>query len=98
MVIVTIAQTPGDADAWVSGEVIAIDGKTLRRSHNRAKGSAASPLVSARATANRVVLGQVVNDAQSNEINAISDPLALEMIQGAIVTTEAMGCQTKIAE
>ena len=91
--------------AWVAsirtlipGEIIAIDGKTLRRSHNRAKGLAALHLVSAWATANRVVLGQVATDAKSNEITAIPELLALLMLKGAIVTIDAMGCQTKIAE
>ena len=91
--------------AWVAsirtvipGEIIAIDGKTLRRSHNRAKGLAALHLVSAWATANRVVLGQVATDAKSNEITAIVELLALLMLKGAIVTIDAMGCQTKIAE
>ncbi|QVL47828.1 MAG: ISAs1 family transposase [Thiocapsa sp.] len=91
--------------AWVAsirtvipGEIIAVDGKTLRRSHNRAKGLAALHLVSAWATANRVVLGQVATDAKSNEITAIPQLLALLMLRGAIVTIDAMGCQTKIAE
>lgn len=91
--------------AWVAsirtvipGEIIAIDGKTLRRSHNRAKGLAALHLVSAWATANRVVLGQVATDAKSNAITAIPQLLALLMLKGAIVTIDAMGCQTKIAE
>ncbi len=91
--------------AWVAsirtvipGEIIAVDGKTLRRSHNRAKGLAALHLVSAWATANRMVLGQVATDAKSNEITAIPQLLALLMLKGAIVTIDAMGCQTKIAE
>lgn len=91
--------------AWVAairtvipGEIIAIDGKTLRRSHDRAKGLAALHVVSAWATANRVVLGQVATEAKSNEITAIPALLALLMLKGAIVTIDAMGCQTKIAE
>ncbi|WP_374234530.1 MULTISPECIES: ISAs1 family transposase [unclassified Thiocapsa] len=91
--------------AWVAsirtvipGEIIAVDGKTLRRSHNRAKGLAALHLVSAWATANRVVLGQIAIEAKSNEITAIPQLLALLMLRGAIVTIDAMGCQTKIAE
>ena len=91
--------------AWVAsihdvipGEIIAIDGKTLRRSHDRAKGLAALHLVSAWATANRVVLGQVATDAKSNEIAAIPQWLALLRLHGGIVTIDAMGCQTKIAE
>ena len=82
----------------VPGEVIAVDGKTLRRSHDRANGLAALHLVSAWATANRVVLGQVATEAKSNEITAIAQLLALLHIKGCIVTIDAMGCQTKIAE
>jgi predicted transposase YbfD/YdcC len=82
----------------IPGEIIAIDGKTLRRSHDRAKGLAALHLVSAWATANRVVLGQIATDAKSNEITAIPQLLALLRLQGCIVTIDAMGCQTKIAE
>jgi len=91
--------------AWVAsirrvipGEVIAIDGKTLRRSHDRAKGLAALHLVSAWASANRVVLGQVATEAKSNEITAIPALLELLTLTGCIVTIDAMGCQTKIAE
>ena len=54
--------------------------------------------VSAWATANRVVLGQVATDAKSNEITAIPQWLALLMLKGAIVTIDAMGCRSKIAE
>jgi predicted transposase YbfD/YdcC len=91
--------------AWVAsirtvipGEIIAVDGKTLRRSHDRGKGVAALHVVSAWATANRVVLGQVATEAKSNEITAIPQLLELLMLEGAIVTIDAMGCQTKIAE
>lgn len=90
--------------AWVESirqvlpdEVIAIDGKTLRRSHDRAAGLAPLHLVSAWATANRVVLGQVATDAKSNEITAIPRLLDLLVLNGCIVTIDAMGCQSKIA-
>jgi predicted transposase YbfD/YdcC len=79
-------------------DIIAVDGKTLRRSHNRSKGLAALHLVSAWATANRVVLGQVATDAKSNEITAIPRLLQWLQLAGCIVTIDAMGCQTKIAE
>jgi hypothetical protein len=89
---------------WVSaicelipGEVIAVDGKTLRRSHDRAGSPGALHLVSAWATANRVVLGQVATEAKSNEIAAIPRLLALLHLEGCIVTIDAMVCQTKIA-
>ncbi|AFL72492.1 ISAs1 family transposase [Thiocystis violascens] len=78
-------------------EIIAVDGKTLRRSHSRGKGLAALHLVSAWATANRVVLGQVATDAKSNEITAIPRLLEWLKLEGCIVTIDAMGCQTKIA-
>ena len=83
--------------AVIPGEVIAIDGKTLRRSHARGKGLAALHLVSAWATANRVVLGQVATDAKSNEITAIPQVLDLLRLSGCIVTIDAMGCQSAIA-
>jgi predicted transposase YbfD/YdcC len=82
----------------IPGEIIAIDGKTLRRSHDRAKGLAALHLVSAWASANRMVLGQVATEAKSNEITAIPALLQLLMLEGCIVTIDAMGCQTRIAE
>jgi predicted transposase YbfD/YdcC len=83
--------------ALLPGEIIAIDGKTLRRSHNRGAGVAALHLVSAWAAQNRLVLGQVATDAKSNEITAIPRLLELLHIRGCIVTIDAMGCQTKIA-
>jgi len=83
--------------ALLPGEVVAIDGKTLRRSHDRGAGLAALHLVSAWATSNRLVLGQVATDAKSNEITAIPRLLELLHLKGCIVTIDAMGCQTKIA-
>ena len=82
----------------IPDEIIAVDGKTLRRSHNRSNGLAALHLVSAWATANRVVLGQVATEAKSNEITAIPRLLEWLQLNGCIVTIDAMGCQTKIAE
>lgn len=82
----------------IPGEVIAIDGKTLRRSHDRGKGLAALHLVSAWATANRAVLGQVATEAKSNEITAIPRILDLLPLNGCIVTIDAMGCQSALAE
>jgi predicted transposase YbfD/YdcC len=84
--------------ALIPGEIIAVDGKTLRRSHDRNAGLAALHLVSAWATANAVVLGQVATEAKSNEITAIPQLLAFLHLKGCIVTIDAMGCQTKIAE
>jgi predicted transposase YbfD/YdcC len=82
----------------MSGQVIAIDGKLLRRSHDKGIGKAAIDMVSAWATANRLVLGQVKVDEKSNEITAIPQLLEALEISGCIVTIDAMGCQTDIAE
>lgn len=81
----------------LAGEVIAIDGKTLRRARNMKDGQAFVHMVSAWATANRVVLGQVRTDEKSNEITAIPKLLELIDIKGCIVTIDAMGCQKDIA-
>ncbi len=78
-------------------QVVAIDGKTLRRSHDRGVGKGALHLVSAWATANGLVMGQVATDAKSNEITAIPVLLELLALEGATVTIDAMGCQTAIA-
>jgi predicted transposase YbfD/YdcC len=80
------------------GQVVALDGKTLRRSHDRTNGKAAIHLVSAWATANRLVLGQVKVDDKSNEITALPALLRLLAVEGCIVTIDAMGCQTAIAQ
>lgn len=89
---------------WVSalttvtqGEVVAIDGKTLRRSFQRA-GGAFVHMVSAWATSNRVVLGQVKTDDKSNEITAIPRLLELLSVRGCLVTIDAMGCQKAIVD
>ena len=79
------------------GQVIAIDGKTLRRSYDTASGKAAIHMVSAWATANHITLGQVVVDAKSNEITAIPKLLGMLELSGSLVTIDAMGCQVEIA-
>jgi predicted transposase YbfD/YdcC len=78
-------------------QVVAIDGKTLRRSHDRGVGKGALHLVSAWATTSGLVVGQVATDAKSNEITAIPALLKLLDLEGATVTIDAMGCQTAIA-
>jgi predicted transposase YbfD/YdcC len=90
--------------AWMSAlagrsdqRIVAVDGKTLRRSFDRASKQAAVHMVSAFASANRVVLGQVATQAKSNEITAIPKLLELLDLHGAIVTIDAMGCQKEIA-
>src|SRR5258706_5568730 len=89
---------------WVQGistavpGVIAIDGKTLRRSHDHAAGKKALHLVSAWAVENRLVLAQVATEEKSNEITAIPVLLRQLALAGCMVTIDAMGTQTKIAE
>lgn len=78
--------------------VIAIDGKTLRRSHDHGIGKKAIHMVSAWASDNSLVLGQVKTDEKSNEITAIPELLKLLDINGCIVTIDAMGCQKAIAK
>jgi hypothetical protein len=80
------------------GQVIAIDGKTLCGSADKALGKGAIHMVSAWATQNHLVLGQVKVDEKSNEITAIPELLTLLDIRGCIVTIDAMGCQTEIAQ
>jgi predicted transposase YbfD/YdcC len=79
------------------GEVVAIDGKTLRRSFREAGSGVFVHMVSAWATRNRVVLGQVKTEEKSNEITAIPELLGLLYLKGCIVTIDAMGCQKEIA-
>jgi predicted transposase YbfD/YdcC len=83
--------------ALIPDEIVAVDGKTLRRSQDRSKGLAALHLVSAWATNNRVVLGPVATDVKSHEITAIPELLQWLTLQGCIVTLDARGCQTKSA-
>jgi predicted transposase YbfD/YdcC len=80
-----------------AGEVVAIDGKALRRSFDKGVAKRAIHMVSAWATANGVVLGQRKVDAKSNEITAIPELLDLLALKGCIVTIDAMGCQRTIA-
>ncbi len=78
-------------------QVVALDGKTVRRSHDRRAGKAAIHMVSAWASANRLVLAQVKTDEKSNEITALPDLLRCLALGGCIVTLDAMGCQRQIA-
>lgn len=83
--------------ATLPTQVIAIDGKTVRRSHDRQAGKAAIHLVSAWATANRLVLAQTKVADKANEIVAIPDLLRALTVTGCLVTLDAMGCQRAIA-
>lgn len=80
------------------GQVVAIDGKTVRHSHDKSIGKDAIHMVSAWASTNGIVLGQRKVDAKSNEITAIPELLRLLDVSGCIVTIDAMGCQKKIAQ
>lgn len=80
------------------GEVVAIDGKTLRHSYDRQDSKAAIHMVSAWASQQSLVLGQLATDAKSNEITAIPKLLDVLELTGCLVTIDAMGCQKAIAQ
>ena len=80
------------------GEVIAIDGKTVRGSYDKSRRRGAIHMVSAFSAANNMVLGQLKTDEKSNEITAIPQLLELLEIKGGLITIDAMGCQREIAE
>ncbi len=91
--------------AWVDGlceasggRLIAVDGKTIRGSLNRASNKAAVHMVSAWCNANKMVLGQVATAEKSDEITAIPRLLKLIDISNAVVTIDAMGCQKESAK
>jgi predicted transposase YbfD/YdcC len=90
--------------AWMSAlaqlcqEIIALDGKTIRRSLDRADGKGPIHVVSAWASRNELVLAQFKVDAKSNEITALPALLALLNLEGSLVTIDAMGCQVEIAQ
>jgi predicted transposase YbfD/YdcC len=81
-----------------SGELVAIDGKTLRGSYNREDRRSTIHMVSAYTSANKLVLGQLKTEEKSNEITAIPELIKLLDLRGALVSIDAMGCQTKIAK
>jgi predicted transposase YbfD/YdcC len=81
----------------IPGQVVAVDGKCLRRSHDRRQDKAAIQMVSAWASENRMILGQVKTDKKSNEITAIPELLQTLQLKGCIVTLDAAGCQKNIA-
>jgi predicted transposase YbfD/YdcC len=86
-----------DADAKTGVQHIAIDGKTLRRSHDRGRALGPLHIVSAWASAQGLSLGQLATEEKSNEITAIPHLIEQIDVQGAVVTIDAMGCQTEIA-
>lgn len=87
-----------DVANLTDGEIVAIDGKCVRRSHDKANTKSAIHMVSAWAKENGVVLGQVKVNDKSNEITAIPELLKVLDLNGCIVTIDAMGCQKEIAE
>lgn len=102
--LLDVEQFARSFDSWTraihavtQGQVIAIDGKTVRRSHDSHSGKRALHLVSAWATENQISLGQVQTEEKSNEITAIPELLRLLDVSGCIVTIDAMGCQREIA-
>jgi predicted transposase YbfD/YdcC len=80
-----------------AGEIVAIDGKRLRHSHNRSRARAAIELVSAWARTNRLTLGQVKVASDSNEITAVPELLRVLAIKGCIVTVDALNTRKEIA-
>lgn len=78
-------------------QIVPIDGKKLRRSHNRSSGQRAIELVSAWSRANRLMMGQVKVSGASNEITAVPQLLRLLEVKGCIVTLDALNCQKEIA-
>jgi predicted transposase YbfD/YdcC len=91
--------------AWVravhqitQGQVVAIDGKSLRRSHDRTISKEALGMVGAWAADNHLVLGQLKIDDDSNEITAVPQLLGILEVSGCIVTVDALNCQKEIAE
>jgi predicted transposase YbfD/YdcC len=77
--------------------VVAIDGKVVRRSFDRASGKSALHMVSAWGSEQRLVLGQIATEAKSNEITAVPKLLRMLALEGAIVTADALNCQRAIA-
>lgn len=91
--------------AWIESlsidlqnEIISIDGKSLRGSHDKRKEVKMLHIVSAWASENRMLLGQVKTDEKSNEITAVPELLDMINVEGSIVTIDAMGCQQEIAK
>ena len=94
----TTLRAAAAAATGVERPTLAIDGKTLRRSHDRSRSLGALHSVSVWASEFGLTLAQVATDEKSNEITAIPILLSLVDIKGAIITIDAMGTQTAIAE
>ena len=105
MSMISAKQLQKSFSAWMrdchiatEGEVIAIDGKSLRGTYNKDRRQGIIHMVSAFSAANQVVLGQVKTAEKSNEITAIPELLEILNIRGCLVTIDAMGCQKAIAK
>ena len=85
-----------DISESLNGKTVAIDGKTLRGSHDRINGKSPAHMISAWASDFRLVLGQIKTDDKSNEITAIPELIKTLALEGAIITIDAIGCQKKI--
>jgi predicted transposase YbfD/YdcC len=81
-----------------AGRLVAIDGKTVRRTQDKSKGQRALHLVQAWSCENQMVLGQRKVSSKTNEITVIPELLEMLMVKGCVVTIDAMGCQREIAE
>lgn len=98
-------QLDGCLNTWLQGwkgrrrnEVVAVDGKTLRRSFDRASGKAAVHMISAWATDAGISLGQLAVGSKQNELSRMPELLDMLDLRGATVTIDAIGCQRNIAE
>lgn len=80
------------------GKLVALDGKTMRHSFDKATGAPALHAVSAWVAENRLTLGQLAVDDDSNEIPALPKLIGMLDLEGAVVTVDAMGCQVAVAE
>ena len=92
-----LAEITADLTAGLEGQVVAIDGKTMRGSFDRRIGKSPLHVVSAWVAERSISLGQIVTEEKSNEITAIPALLKTIDVRGATVTIDAMGCQKKIA-
>lgn len=92
-----LALITSDLTADLEGQVVAIDGKTMRRTFDRRSGKSALHMVSAWVAERGITLGQIATEEKSNEITAIPELLKVIDVRGATVTIDAMGCQKKIA-
>jgi predicted transposase YbfD/YdcC len=82
----------------ISGDIVSIDGKTIRRSKDLANNKRAIHIISAWSAANGIVLGEIATEEKSNEITAIPELLKMLELKGCIITIDAMGTQTEIAK